>query len=53
MRTYTLTVTTEVAQTILNSLAERPYREVANAMSVVNNQISIQNKETDKSQDKE
>jgi len=44
MKTYVLTVTEDVAQVIINSLAERPFREVAKTISAIQNQIQIQNK---------
>ncbi len=45
MKTYTITMTADVAQKILNVLAEQPYKEVVEAINVVHNQILIQNKE--------
>ncbi len=52
MKTYVLTVTADVAQIIINSLADRPFREVAKAISIVENQIQIQNNEKPKTEEK-
>lgn len=43
MKTYTITVTAQVAQIIINALSDQPYKIVSEAMNVVSNQITIQN----------